>query len=28
VPRPASAPTGAYQNGGRFGRDLQSLLIH
>ncbi|WP_249190101.1 IS21 family transposase, partial [Burkholderia cenocepacia] len=25
VPRPASAPTGAYQNGGRFGRDLQSL---
>ena len=26
--RPAATPGGAYQDGGRFGRDLQSLLIH
>lgn len=26
--RMAPAPGGAYQDGGRFGRDLQSLLIH
>jgi len=25
---PAAAPTDTYLSGGRFGRDLQSILIH